>query len=80
MHKLILAATALAISVTPSLADRARLHGKAKQPQAEATLDGSSSYERAKRRVQQEDYEDPYWVPCDYTTAWGPNACGGGGS
>src|SRR6476619_296826 len=20
---------------------------------------------------------DPYWTPCDYSTAWGPNACGG---
>jgi hypothetical protein len=20
---------------------------------------------------------DPYWEPCDYTTDWGPNGCGG---
>jgi hypothetical protein len=81
MHKFILAAMVLAISATPSLADRTKLQGKTKyqHPQAETTFEGSSSYERAKKRVQQEDYVDPYWTPCDYTTNWGPNACGGGG-
>jgi hypothetical protein len=28
--------------------------------------------------TDQGEVVDPYWQPCDYTTNWGPNACGGG--
>jgi hypothetical protein len=73
MKKLILAFAILAISAAPSLADRAKPHGKTPHAGIERSWQRDSA-----RKTDSDDYVDPYWQPCDYNTNWGPNACGGG--
>jgi hypothetical protein len=74
MNKLILTFVILVVSVAPSLADRAKPHGKTHH----AGVERSWQRDSAQKTDSKDDYVDPYWQPCDYNTNWGPNACGGG--
>ena len=60
----------LVLTTAPGLA--------AAHPQTHQTQNNSrelSAPERH-RRVQGER-SDPYWIPCDYSKSYGPDACGG---
>ena len=79
MHRLLLATALLAVCSSPALADWRKTQSKANQTHvSSAYKHRGDAQETERRRKFEETYVDPYWQPCDYTTNWGPNACGGG--
>jgi len=74
MNRILLAIAVIAACSPPALAGQR----KAKPPHPATTIERPWQSDRAKKNTDQGEVVDPYWQPCDYTTNWGPNACGGG--
>jgi hypothetical protein len=77
MNRILLAIAVIAACSAPALAGSTHAQGKAKPPHAATTFERPWKSERAKKKTDQDEAKDPYWEPCDYSTNWGPNACGG---
>jgi hypothetical protein len=50
-----------------------------KQRHVGSTAEHQLKSQKARRRSGLGEVRDPYWTPCDYTSTWGENPCGGGG-
>ena len=77
MNKLLLA-TALVIAFSlPALAVEDKSQIRPKHRYVGSTSDHQFKSGKARRKPARGEGSDPYWTPCDYSTAWGPNGCGG---
>jgi hypothetical protein len=74
MNRLLLAASLVVAFSAPALAF-GKKHGKAKQPPV--TSEHQWKAEKAKKKFDRDDDKPLPWEPCDYSTTWGPNGCGG---
>jgi hypothetical protein len=81
MGKYLLAIVLALAFVGPASAWSRKAQDKAKQTEMRPATQyqWKSKARRKFERREVEESKDPYWDPCDYTTNWGPHACGGGG-
>jgi Ni/Co efflux regulator RcnB len=76
MNRFLLAIALVAVCSAPVLAS-GKTHSKAKQTHVESTSERQWKSEKAKKRFDRDADKPPPWEPCDYSTTWGPNGCGG---
>jgi hypothetical protein len=76
-----LLAVALVLAcAAPASAWSGKTHGKTKQTHVGSAPESQWTSPKPKRKFERDENGeliDPYWEPCDYTTDWGPNGCGG---
>ncbi len=82
MNRYLLAAALMLAFSAPASAWPHKSHRKSKQAQVGVASENQWKSDETRRKVErreaEEENNDPYWDPCDYTTNWGPHACGGG--
>jgi hypothetical protein len=83
MNRVLLGVVLVLACAAPASAWSSKTHGKAKQTEVRPVPKHQWKSEKMRRRFERREVEEenknPYWDPCDYTTGWGPHACGGGG-
>jgi hypothetical protein len=81
MNRVLLAVVLVLACAAPASAWSKKTHGKAEQAESDRPPKYPWKSRKARRKFDrrevQEENKDPYWEPCDYTTNWGPNGCGG---
>jgi hypothetical protein len=77
MNRFLLAIALVVACSAPVMADSGKTPSKAKQAHVKPTPKFKWNSEKARGSFDRDEVKDPYWEPCDYTTAWGPNPCGG---
>jgi hypothetical protein len=77
MNRFLLAIALVVACSAPVLADGGKTHSKAKQTHVKPTPKFQWNSEKAKKRFERDEDKPLPWEPCDYSTTWGPNGCGG---
>jgi hypothetical protein len=76
MKKVLLALVLVLACAASASAWSDKIPGKPKQSEVKPFSKHQWKSEKTRRRFErrevEEEHNDPYWDPCDYTTGWGP--------
>jgi hypothetical protein len=80
MTRCLLAFILVLACAAPTSAWSGEARSKAKQTHVGSAYESQRTSPKPKMKFERDENGeliDPYWEPCDYTTDWGPNGCGG---